>query len=75
MLCRYDCKDNSDSPPVAATGGGNAPRLMQGPVGAGTLSRGGSVQHVHEFSDNSDDEEEPLSAEQQLRRKLGQLGN
>jgi hypothetical protein len=48
---------------------------MQGTIGAGTLSRGGSVQPVHEFSDNSDDEEEPLSAEQQLRRRLGQLGN
>jgi hypothetical protein len=42
---------------------------------AAQLSRGGSVPHVHDFSDESDDEEEALSAEQQLRRRLGQLGN
>ena len=84
----YDCKDDSDSAQVASKGG-NAPRLMQGTVSPGSLSRhgsdasrssgqlsrGGSVPLVHEFSDNSDDEEEPLSAEQQLRRRLGQLGN
>jgi hypothetical protein len=39
------------------------------------LSRGGSVPHAHDFSDESDEEEEALSAEQQLRRRLGQLGN
>ena len=84
----YDCKDDSDVAPVQSKGG-NAPRLMQGTVSPGSLSRhgsdasrssgqlsrGGSVPLVHEFSDNSDDEEEPLSAEQQLRRRLGQLGN
>jgi hypothetical protein len=43
--------------------------------GAGQLSRGGSAQHVHDFSDGSDEEDEPLTAEQQLRRRLGQLGN
>ncbi len=81
----YDSKDTSDAPVVPAAGG-NAPRLMKGTVGpasptqgqqgsAGQLSRGGSVQHVHEFSDNSDEDEEELTAEQQLRRRLGQLGN
>ena len=90
ILHSYDCKDNADSVPVQSKSG-NAPRLMQGTVSpgslsrhgsdasrsAGQLSRGGSVPLVHEFSDYSDDddEEDPLSAEQQLRRRLGQLGN
>jgi hypothetical protein len=76
--CRYDCKDNDDSAQPAAKGG-NAPRLMQGTIKPGSLSRGGSsaaAHPVHEFSDNSEeDEEEPMTAEQQLRRRLGQLGN
>jgi hypothetical protein len=84
--CRYDCKDNSDDSAPAPVKGGNAPRLMQGTVGpsalhqqgsagsTGHLSRGGSAQ-VHDFSDQSDEEDEPLTAEQQLRRRLGQLGN
>ena len=70
--CRYDCKDNSDDPTPAPVKGGNAPRLMQGTVGP--LSRGGSAQ-VHDFSDESDEEEGPSTAEEQLRRRLGQLGN
>ncbi len=83
FICRYDSKDNADATP-APVKGGNAPRLMQGTVGpptlspqgsAGQLSRGGSAQHAHDFSDNSDEEDEPLTAEQQLRRRLGQLGN
>ena len=74
----YDCKDDDGSAQPQAKGGGNAPRLMQGTVKPGSLSRGGSsadAHHVHEFSDHSDEEEEPLTAEQQLRRRLGQLGN
>jgi hypothetical protein len=69
----YDCKDNAESTP-ASVKGGNAPRIMQGTVKTDSLSRGGSVQHVHDFSDHSD-EEDLLTAEQQLRRRLGQLGN
>jgi hypothetical protein len=61
---------------MKGTVGPASPTQGQHGSAAGQLSRGGSVQHVHEFSDNSDEEEEEeLSAEQQLRRRLGQLGN